>query len=227
MSAIDTSKSLLIAEVEYRGNNNPAYGGISMNKTIIISTFLIFCATSILPAHAAGSQWKLDPAHAGIYFEIDHIYSATRGYFEDFEGKVVFDSDNLSGSSFDFEVKVKSINTADSKRDGHLRSEDFFDVRKFPVMTFKSTSIKQIEGDNYVVEGTMKVKDVSKNVSIPFTFFGIKPNPFDKGSEVAGFEARMTIDRLEYNVGSGKYYEMGVVGKDVDVLISFEATRNK
>ncbi len=198
-----------------------------MNKIGHVATVVLFFMTLILPAHAAGSDWKLDPAHAGIYFEIDHIYSATRGYFEDFDGKMVFDPDNLGGSGFDFKVKVKSINTANSKRDGHLRSEDFFDVRKFPEMTFKSSSIKQVEGDNYVVEGTMKVKDVSKNVSIPFTFFGIKPNPFDKGSEVAGFEARMTIDRLEYNVGSGKYYEMGMIGKDVDVLISFEATRKK
>ena len=198
-----------------------------MNKISHVTTVVLFFMTLILPAHAAGSDWKLDPAHAGIYFEIDHIYSATRGYFEDFDGKVVFDPDNLDGSSFDFKVKVKSINTANSKRDGHLRSEDFFDVRKFPEMTFKSSSIKQVEGDNYMVEGTMTVKDVSKNVSLPFNFFGIKPNPFDKDSEVAGFEARMTIDRLEYNVGSGKYYEMGTIGKDVDVLISFEATRKK
>jgi polyisoprenoid-binding protein YceI len=181
----------------------------------------------LLPGFAAGSEWKVDPAHTGIYFEIDHIYSATRGYFEDFEGKVVFDPNNLGASVFDFKVKVKSINTGNSKRDGHLESKDFFDVRKYPLMTFKSTAIKQVEGNQYVVDGEMTIKDVSKNVSIPFTFFGIKPNPFDKGGEVAGFEAKMTIDRLEYNVGSGKYYEMGTIGKDVEVLISFEALRKK
>jgi polyisoprenoid-binding protein YceI len=84
-----------------------------------------------------------------------------------------------------------------------------------------------VEGDQYVVKGTMTIKDVSKTVSVPFTFFGIKQSPFDKGSVVTGFEARMAIDRLEYNVGTGKFYEMGVIGKDVDVLISFEATRKK
>jgi len=198
-----------------------------MNKISHVATVVLFFMLLIIPTHAAGSDWKLDPAHAGIYFEIDHIYSATRGYFEDFDGKVIFDPDNLGESSFDFKVKVKSINTGNSKRDGHLESKDFFDARKFPEMTYKSSSIKQVEGNNYMVEGTMTVKDVSKNVSIPFTFFGIKPNPFDKVSEVAGFEARMTIDRLEYNVGSGKYYEMGTIGKDVDVLISLEATRRK
>ena len=198
-----------------------------MKKTIKIMTVVLFTVTFIMQAHAAGSDWKLDPAHSGIYFEIDHIYAATRGYFEDFDGKVIFDPDNLDGSSFDFTVEVDSVNTGNSKRDGHLEGNEFFGARKFPVMTFKSTNVKKVEGDQYVVEGTLTVKDVSKSVSVPFTFFGIKQSPFDKDSEVAGFEARLVIDRLEYKVGTGKYYEMGVIGKDVDVLISFEATRNK
>jgi polyisoprenoid-binding protein YceI len=188
---------------------------------------VLFTLTFIMQAQAIGSDWKLDPAHSGIYFEIDHIYAATRGYFEDFDGKVIFDPDNLDGSSFDFKVEVDSINTGNSKRDGHLEAEEFFAAKKYPVMTFKSSAVKHAEGDQYLVEGTMTVKDVSRSVLAPFTFFGIKQNPFDKDSEVAGFEARMAIDRLEYNVGTGKYYEMGVIGKDVDVLISFEATRKK
>lgn len=198
-----------------------------MRKTIKIMATVMFYMVVMAQTYAAGSDWKLDPAHSGIYFEIDHIYAATRGYFEEFDGKVIFDPDNPDGSSFDFTVEVDSINTGNSKRDGHLEGNEFFVAKKFPVMTFKSTNIKKVEGDQYIVEGTMTVKDVSKSVSVPFTFFGIKQNPFDKDSEVAGFEARLAIDRLEYNVGSGKYYEMGVIGKDVDVLISFEATRKK
>lgn len=198
-----------------------------MKKSLNIMAVVLFTLTFIMQAQAIGSDWKLDPAHSGIYFEIDHIYAATRGYFEDFDGKVIFDPDNLDGSSFDFKVEVDSINTGNSKRDGHLEAEEFFAAKKYPVMTFKSSAVKHAEGDQYLVEGTMTVKDVSRSVLAPFTFFGIKQNPFDKDSEVAGFEARMAIDRLEYNVGTGKYYEMGVIGKDVDVLISFEATRKK
>lgn len=198
-----------------------------MKKTLSIMAVVWVILTFIMQAQAADSDWKLDPAHSGIYFEIDHIYAATRGYFEDFDGKVVFDPDNLDGSSFDFKVEVDSINTGNSKRDGHLEGREFFVARTFPVMTFKSANIKKVEGDRYVVEGTMTIKDVSKTVSVPFTFFGIKQSPFDTNSVVAGFEARLTIDRLEYTVGTGKYYEMGVIGKDVDVLISFEATRKK
>ena len=94
-------------------------------------------------------------------------------------------------------------------------------------MTFKSSAVRQVKDNQYVVEGQMTVKDVSKAVSVPFTLLGVSPHPFDKNSEVAGFEARMTIDRLAYHVGGGKFYDMGVVGKDVEVLISLEVTRKK
>lgn len=198
-----------------------------MKKTITGMAFCLFLMNFIVPVYAASPEWRLDPAHSGIYFEIDHIYSATRGYFEKFTGKVIFDPNNLVESRFDFEVQVKSVNTGNTKRDGHLESEEFFNAGKYPIMTFKSSAIKHLGGKNYIVDGTMTVADVSQPVTVPFTFFGVKPHPFNKDEEVAGFESRMTIDRLEYNVGSGKYYEMGVVGKDVDVLISFEATRKK
>ena len=176
---------------------------------------------------AAAPKWELDPAHSGVYFGVNHIYSTTRGYFEAFNGTVLFSPDDLAGSRFDFEVKVKSINTGNSKRDGHLNSGDFFDSKKYPTMTFTSSAVRHVKDDQYLVEGKMTVKDVSQTVSVPFTFMGVKAHPFDNKSEVAGFEARMTIDRLAYGVGGGKFYDMGVVGKEVEVLISLEVTRKK
>lgn len=184
---------------------------------------LIFSAQAI----AAAPKWELDPAHSGIYFGINHIYSTVRGYFEDFKGTVMFSPDDLAGSRFDFEVDVKSINTGNSKRDGHLNSADFFDSKKFPTMRFNSSAVKHVKDNQYLVEGKMTVKDVSETVSVPFTLLGVKVAPFDDKSEVAGFEARMTIDRLAYHVGGGKFADMGVVGKEVDVLITLEVTRKK
>jgi polyisoprenoid-binding protein YceI len=178
-------------------------------------------------ANAAAPKWELDPAHSGIYFGVNHIYSTTRGYFEEFKGEVLFSPDDLAGSRFGFEVEVKSINTGNSKRDGHINSADFFDSAKYPKMTFTSTAINHVKGDQYVVEGKLTVKDVTKEVSVPFRFFGVTAHPFDKKSEVAGFEAQMTIDRLAYHVGGGKFYDMGVVGKEVDVLITMEVIRKK
>ena len=197
-------------------------------KTIFkLSVVFLFVLIFSSPAHATAPKWDLDPAHSGIYFSINHIYSTTRGYFEDFTGMVMFSPDDLSGSRFDFEVKVKSINTGNSKRDGHLNSGDFFDSKKYPAMTFKSSAVEHVKDDQYLVKGKMTVKDVSKTVSVPFTFMGAKTHPFDNKSEVAGFEARMTIDRLAYHVGGGKFYDMGVVGQNVDVLITLEVTRKK
>jgi polyisoprenoid-binding protein YceI len=192
-----------------------------------------FAAVTILiigfaaQSQAAAPQWELDPAHSGVYFSVNHIYSTTRGYFEDFTAAVNFSPDDLAGSRFDFEVMVKSIDTGNSKRDGHLNSGDFFDSGKYPKMTFTSTAVKHVKENQYIVEGKMTVKDVSQDVSVPFTLLGVTTHPFDTKSEVAGFEARMTIDRLSYHVGNGKFHKMGVVGKDVDVLITMEVTRKK
>ena len=193
-------------------------------KSIVV-VLLLFGFSTI--AHAEAPKWQVDKAHAGIYFSINHIYSKVNGYFQDYEGQIYFDPDNLKESRFIFTVKVDSINTNNTKRDGHLRSEDFFGAKKYPEMRFESTAITHVNGNQYMVEGTMTIKDVSKKLKLPFTFFGTKPNPLNPKQEVAGFELLMTIDRLAYNVGNGKYLKMGVVGKDVDVMISIEATRKK
>ncbi len=191
--------------------------------SVVFLFILIFSAQAI----AAAPKWELDPAHSHIYFSINNIYSTIRGNFEDFKGTVMFSPDDLAGSRFDFEVTVKSINTGHSKRDSHLNSADFFDSKQFPTMSFKSTAVKHVKDNQYIVEGKMTVKDVSETVSVPFTLLGVKIYPFDDKSEVAGFEVNMTIDRLAYHVGGGKFYDMGVLGKEVDVLISLEATRKK
>ncbi len=192
--------------------------------SILFAAMALFLSTS---AFASGNEWKIDPAHSGIYFRITHIYSSVSGFFSDFDGEIKFDPSNLDESRFAFTVKVKSVDTNNSKRDGHLLSEDFFDAKKFPEMSFESETIKHLGANNYQVIGTMTVKDVSNKITLPFIYFGSKQHPFDPKLEVAGFEARMNIDRLGYKVGGGKFYKMGVVGKEVDVLISIEATKQR
>jgi polyisoprenoid-binding protein YceI len=198
-----------------------------MKKIITITLLAVALGLVSFSARADAPAWDIDKDHAGIVFSIKHIYSSVNGHFKDFTGEIRFDPDNLGQSRFNFSVKVKSIDTFNTKRDNHLLSGDFFDADKYPVMTFKSSSIKHLEGNQYSMEGTMTVKDVSRTVTVPFTFFGSKPHPFNPKQLVAGFEARMTIDRLEYHVGGGKFLKMGVVGKKVDVLITIEAARDK
>lgn len=198
-----------------------------MDKKSLSYMLVIILLVMGTHAHASAPEWKIDPAHSGIYFRITHIYSSVNGYFNDFSGDIKFDPSNLNESRFAFKVKVKSINTNNSKRDGHLLSDDFFGAKKYPEMSFESKTIKHLGANNYQVEGTLTIKDVSKTITLPFIYFGFKQHPFDPKLDVAGFEARMSIDRLEYGVGNGKFYKMGTVGKDVDVLITLETTRER
>jgi polyisoprenoid-binding protein YceI len=122
---------------------------------------------------------------------------------------------------------VNSIDTKVSKRDTHLRSPDFFDAAKYPEITFKSSRVSR-GGDNiYIVEGTLTIKDVSRDLALEFVYHGQKENPLKAGEIVAGLDTTLTIDRLEYHVGDGKFYKMGIVGKDIDILFTVELLREK
>jgi len=194
-----------------------------MKKIIYIALSLLLLGQTHVMAH----EWKTDPFHSGILFEIKHIYSTVRGHFSDFTGDVLFDPNNLEKSKFDFVVKVDSINTNNEKRDTHLRSNDFFAASKYPVMTYKSSRISHAGGNKYVLEGKMTIKDVTKDMVLEFTYWGQKENPFKKNEMVAGFDTRFNINRLDFHVGNGKFHKMGVVGKDVDILITLEVVRKK
>lgn len=141
-----------------------------MKKAVSVIFAIVFLLISGTTGFAAAPEWKVDPAHSGIYFGISHIYATVKGFFNEFSGVIEFDPANLKESRFDFTVKVKSINTNNSKRDGDLLSGNFFDADKFPAMTFKSTTISHTEGNEYKVEGILTVKDVSKTIQLPFTF---------------------------------------------------------
>jgi polyisoprenoid-binding protein YceI len=123
------------------------------------------------------------------------------------------------------EVHTKSVNTGIPNRDNHLRADEFFGVKKYPTMTFVSTGVKLKEGNQFIVEGDLTIKGKTQKVAVPFTFFGSRENPLKKGQQVAGFEARFSINRLDYGVGSGKYVEMGTIGNQVDILVTLELVK--
>jgi len=162
-----------------------------------------------------------------MLFEIKHIYSTVRGHFSDFSGDVFFDPDHLDKSKFDFVVRVDSINTNNEKRDNHLRSDEFFAAGQYPEMTFTSYRVSHSGGNKYVLEGKLTIKDVTRDMSLKFIYWGQKQNPFKKNEIVTGFDTRFTINRLDFHVGDGKFHKMGVVGKNVDILITLEASRKK
>lgn len=193
-----------------------------MKRILFVLVTGAFLAAATAPSWA--KEWQLDMNHSVVKFGVTHIFSTVYGTFSDYEAEIRFDPDRLDQSSFDFTVRVKSINTGVGKRDNHLRSADFFDAAAYPVMRFQSVKITHKGGKNYVVTGVMTLKKTAVNMDIPFVFHGIAPSPFNKRQSVAGFDTEFTLDRLAFGVGSGKFYDMGVVGKEVDVTISVEAT---
>lgn len=182
---------------------------------------IIFMAVSC--GTASGQQLSVDDAHAEIRFDVQHIFAMTSGRFSEFDGDIIFDPGNLGMSRFDFSVKVKSINTFNNKRDKHLLSKDFFDADAYPMMRFVSEKIIYLENSRYAVEGKMTIKDVSRPLRVEFDFFGPQPHPFDKKKNVYGFTGVFSINRLDYQVGDGKFAKMGVVGETVNISVSFEA----
>ena len=194
-----------------------------MKKIFLI---LLFFLTAV-PFQATARQWTVDPVHTNFYFSIKHTYATVRGQFMDFSGKVIFDPANPAASTFDFTIKTDSVNTNESKRDTHLRSPEFFDAAAYPTITFKSDRVRKKDDTLLQVNGTLTIKDVSKNITLDFIYHGQKDNPLMPGGIVAGFDARVTLDRLAYHVGDGKFYRMGVVGKDVDVLMTMELMAEK
>ena len=197
-----------------------------MKKTVARSVIIVSLLCISVFAFAEAEIWEIDKAHSNIYFDVRHTYATVRGQFDEFSGTLRFDPDNLAVSSVRFEISTKSINTRIPNRDNHLRSEEFFAVNRYPAMTFQSIGVKQKEGNQYTLEGNLTIKGKTHKVAMPFTYFGVRENPLKKGQMVAGFETRFSIDRLEYLVGSGKYFEMGVIGRNVDILITLEVLKN-
>ena len=197
-----------------------------MKKISLISVFLLF----LMGAHSSFAEvasWEFDKVHSNFYFSVDHIFSKVHGNFRDYSGTIKFDQENLAESSFTFEIVVGSINTDNGKRDKHLLSADFFNEKKFPAIRFESKTISAVGNNNYIVAGKFTIKGEDYDLSMPLALVGIKQHPAEKDMLVAGFNGKLTIDRLTYKVGTGKLYDFGVVGKDVEILISLEVLKKK
>jgi len=195
-----------------------------MKKIVIF--LIIFLILS--PLSAMARKWEIDPVHTNFYFDVKHnTFSTVRGQFMEFTGDVYFDPENPEQSRFNFVIQVDSVDTKVGKRDTHLRSPDFFDAARYPTITFTSAKVMAEDDNKYIVEGTLTIKDVSRDIALEFVYHGQRENPLKKGEIVAGLDTLLTIDRLEYHVGDGKFYKMGVVDKDIDILFTMELLRGQ
>ena len=169
---------------------------------------------------------RIDPAHSTIGFAIRHYeINWVSGRFKDFTGTVRFDDKDVTRSSVEFTAKVESIDTGVAARDNHLRNADFFEVAKYPEMTFRSTRVERRGKDRYVLHGDFTLKGVTRQVSIPFTLTGAIKDP--RGNTRFGVEAQTKIDRRDYGITWGKAMEGGGfdVGHEVTINLSLEAMK--
>jgi polyisoprenoid-binding protein YceI len=127
----------------------------------------------------------------------------------------------------DVKIMVNSIDTKNERRDGHLRTPDFFNAEKWPHITFKSTDIEKTGDNKFVANGTLTIKDVSKEIALPFTLLGIKDNPMKENTMVAGITASTKIDRTDYTVGTGDWASDAVIGDEVTIDLNLELNTKK
>jgi polyisoprenoid-binding protein YceI len=182
-----------------------------------LSALLMMLALTV--SSYAQTTWKVDPAHSSLNFTIQHSgISMVNGKFTDYTGSLVTNGEALDDAQFDFTIQTKSVNTNVDARDKHLRSADFFEVEKFPVMTFKSTKIlKSGKPDHYILHGQLTIKGVTRDVIADLHYGGIAKS--DKGDKI-GMKATAVINRFDYNVN----YDPGAagIGKDVHLLVHLQ-----
>ena len=170
-------------------------------------------------------DYRMDTAHSVIGFSIRHNELAlVNGRFKNFTGTIHFDDKDVTKSSVEFTAKVESIDTGVEARDKHLRTADFFEVEKYPDMTFKSTKVER-KGKSYLLTGDLTLKGVTKPVTLPFTLTGaIKDG---RGNTRIGISAQTKIDRRDFGITWGHALASGGVDVAHDVMIDlqFEAVQ--
>jgi len=176
---------------------------------------------SVSPAHAAPQEYEFDKAHTQILFFVDHLgFSMSQGEFHDYDGKVMFDEENPLNSSVEVTIQTDSIDMDDEKWDKHMRNKDFFDVKEYPTMTFKSTSIEKTSENTANLTGDLTILDVTKPVTLETNFNKAGVHPYSK-RYVAGFSATTEIKRSEF----GMDYGLPGIGDTVEIRIEVEAMR--
>jgi polyisoprenoid-binding protein YceI len=191
-------------------------------KTLLAAALI---AASTVAARA--DVYNIDKGHSEVSFQVRHLVTQVRGNFNDYQGTINLDPANLEHSSVDFQIKAASIDTNLPDRDKHLRSEEFFYVEKYPEITFKSKSIKKTGKDTYDVAGTLTMRGVSKEVTLPVAFLGMVKDPW--GNEKAGFSTDLTLNRKDYGINWNAALDNGgvVLSDDVKISINLETQKKK
>ena len=187
---------------------------------VLILALLIITFTDKTESQNAAKTYQIDATHSAVIFRAKHLgVTYNYGRFNEFSGNITMDDTDVSKSKVEFEVKTASVDTANGKRDQHLRSPDFFNAKQFPVITFKSTEVSAKTGQENMLEvtGDFDLHGVKKSITVDVEITG-KANVPQKG-ELIGLETTFTIKRSEYGMNFG----MQGVSDDIRITVSIEA----
>lgn len=170
-----------------------------MKKSALLTTAF---ALIVFSAFTFRALWASDPAHSEFRFSIGHMgISDVSGTFNEFSATVNSSKEDFSDAVVEATIKTASIDTRVEMRDNHLKSADFFEVEKFPEMTFKSTSIKKVSENTYELTGDVTAKGITKEVKMELTYNGSVENPQNNKTS-AGFKLTGTLKRSDFGIGS-------------------------
>ena len=193
-------------------------------KKVIFLTALLIAQIGLF----AQTKWNVDAVHSNVKFNVTHlVISEVEGSFKIFNGTITSIKPDFTEATIDFTVDVNSINTDNEMRDKHLKSDDFFNVEKFPKMTFKSTSFKKVSGNKFLLTGNLTIRDITKPIKADVTFGGTAKDGY--GNTKAGFKVTTRINRFDYNLKWNSLTEAGgaVVGSEVDIILNLEFAQAK
>ncbi|HEX8378829.1 MAG TPA: YceI family protein, partial [Pedobacter sp.] len=164
-------------------------------KRLLISAAVVATSFSL----QAQTKWVIDPVHSSVNFNIEHlVISEVEGKFKTYNGTISATKPDLTDAVIDFAVDIKSIDTDNDMRDKHLISPDFFEADKYPQMTFKSTSLKKLSGNKYLLSGNLTIHGITKPAKFDVTYGGTAKDSY--GNTKAGFKAKSVINRYDYGL---------------------------
>jgi polyisoprenoid-binding protein YceI len=176
-----------------------------------INSVILLLLFSAFIAFAAAVNWYLNPEQSAVSFKIKNFGSNVDGSFKGMKANLKFDEKNLQNSSIEASIDVNTINTGNKKRDKDLKSPKYFDVAKYPEISFKGKNIARTD-KGYSVTGDLKIKDITRKVEIPFTF--------DNQGNHGVFKGALTVNRLDYHVGG----KSRILGDIVNVEIKADVS---
>jgi polyisoprenoid-binding protein YceI len=174
------------------------------------------------------STWKIDPAHSKIEFKVKHLVVTTlAGHFSKFDATVETNSDDFTDAKITFEADVDSITTGQEQRDGHLKSDDFFNAAAYPKIKFVSTSFTKVDDENYKLNGNLTIRETTLPITLNVEYGGTTKNHF--GKTLAGFELHGKINRKDFGLKWTATTEAGniVVSDEVKLAIVVEMLKQE